>query len=790
MNIPISWFKRYVDFQCSTEDFGEALTMSGTKVEAIEYKNKELEKIVVGKIIKIEQHPDADKLVVCQVDIGTEKIQIVTGANNIKENDLIPVVLVGGVVSGNNKIKKGKLRGVESFGMMCSIEELGYTTTEYPEAPENGIYIFKEDIELGTDVCELLQLKDEIIEFEITSNRPDCYSFIGLMREAKAIFDTSCKKISTLVREDCKENINDFIKVKIETENCKRYACRVVKNLKIEPSPLWLRHRLACAGIRPVNNIVDITNYVLVEYGQPMHAFDLNCVNNGEIIVRQAKENEKIVTLDGVERELTPDIMLISDDQKNLAIAGIMGGENSKITDNAEYVLLECASFDGTNVRLSSKKLGHRTDSSGKFEKGLDPNLVEEALERCAHLVEELGVGEIVSGVVDVYPNPITPNKMEYSPEKINKLLGTNISEANMVKILTSLEIEVEGRILTIPTFRRDIISNADITEEICRINGYDKVPVTLPKTVTIGKLNSKQNLEKITKDTMISMGYYEALVYSFESPKVYEKLNIAENSKLREAIKINNPLGEDFSIMRTQTENSMLISLGNNYNRKNKDVRLFELGNIYLADTLPITDLAYEKEVLTLGAYDCDFFDVKGAVETYFDTVGLKAEFLPTNKHEIYHPLRKAEIICGNDIVGYIGEVHPKVSKNYGINTKTYISVLYLDIIEIHSELKRKYKEVPKYPAIEFDLAIVVDANKYAIDVEKAIIEKGGKNLEDVKLFDVYQGSNIDDDKKSIAFKLTFRDANRTLEYNEVKEVVERILKNVENKTGGILRK
>ncbi len=794
MNIPMSWMKEYVNIDCNAKEFADKMTLSGSNVETIEYKNKELENIVVGKITSIEKHPDADKLVVCQVNIGEKSVQIVTGAQNVYEGAVIPVVLDGGVVSGNNKIKKGKLRGVESQGMMCSIEELGYTAQDYPEQEENGIYIFKEEVELGADVSEILQLKEDIVEFEITSNRPDCYSVFGLAREASATFDVDLK-YPEMLKSNNTNSIDDILKVKIEAPDlCSRYVGKLVKNIKIETSPLWLRHRLTSAGIRPINNIVDITNYVMLEFGQPMHAFDFDDVVGGEIIVRRGLAGEKITTLDGEERNLDTDILVIADKEKPIAIAGIIGGENSKITENAKYVLFESASFNGTSVRLSSKKLGLRTDASGKFEKGLDPNLSLLALNRALYLVELLGAGEVVDGIVDEYVAKVDTYEVAYSPEKINKFLGTNISSDDMIKYLSRLEIKSNGSVATIPTFRYDIETWADISEEIARIYGYDKIETTLATgSATVGKFNKEQLIDNIIITNLVAQGLSEAMTYSFESPKVFEKLNLKENNKLRNVIKILNPLGEDFSIMRTSTVNGMLNSLSNNISRRTEEIGLFEIGGIYLANELPLKDMPKEEKVLTIGMYgNTDFYNLKGIVDELFKSVGIldKVTYTPESEIEYMHPGRCANIMYDGEKIGQIGEVHPVVANNYSITKRSYIGEINITKIYDIAILERVYKPLPKFPASKRDIAMLVKDDVLVMDIENAIKEKGGKILESIQLFDIYKGDQIEEGYKSIAYNLVFRDSEKTLTDSEINEVMERILKNLKNKVSAELRK
>ena len=602
MNTPLSWIKAYVpDLECTDQEYMDAMTLSGTKCEGFERLDADLDKIVVGQIEKIEKHPDADKLVICQVNIGTETTQIVTGATNVKEGLKVPVVLDGGRVAGGHdgkktpggiKIKKGKLRGVESNGMMCSIEELGSTTEFYPEAPENGIYIFDDSVEVGADAVEVLGLHDTVFEYEITSNRVDCYSVLGIAREAAATFRKpfvapEVKAVGTT------GDVNDYIKVEVkDAELCPRYCAKVVKNVKIAPSPEWMQRRLSACGIRPINNLVDITNYVMEEFGQPMHAYDLSTIKGNKIVVRRAEDGEKFTTLDGQERTLDRDMLMICDEEKAIGLAGIMGGENSMITDDVQNMLFEAACFDGTNIRLSSKRVGLRTDASGKFEKGLDPNNAEAAINRACQLIEELGAGEVVEGMVDFYPEKKEEHQIKFDPDYVNNLIGFDLTEEEMISYFPALELEYdkETKMITVPTFRQDLIGMCDIAEEITRFYGYDKIPTTLPSgEATSGKLSEKLRIDELARSVALYCGFSQGMTYSFESPKVFDKLLLPEDSELRKTVTISNPLGEDFSVMRTTSLNGMLTSLATNYNRRNKDVRLFEMGNIYIPNAVYI---------------------------------------------------------------------------------------------------------------------------------------------------------------------------------------------------------
>ena len=793
MNTSLSWIKTYVpDLDVTAQEYTDAMTLTGTKVEGFTELDADLDKIVIGQIDKIEKHPDADKLIICQVNIGTESVQIVTGAPNVKEGDKVPVVLDGGRVAGGHdgkmtpggiKIKKGKLRGVESCGMMCSIEELGSTREMYPEAPEYGIYIFPEDAVVGESAIKALGLDDVVFEYEITSNRVDCYGVLGIAREAAATFQKKfCPPVVEVKGND--ENASDYVKVTVEDpELCPRYCARVVKNVKIGPSPKWMQRCLASNGIRPINNLVDITNYVMEEFGQPMHAYDLDTIANREIIVRRAGKDEKFVTLDGQERTMDENVLMICDGEKAVGIAGIMGGENSMITDDVKTVLFEAACFDGTSIRLSSKRIGLRTDASGKFEKGLDPNNAPAAIDRACQLMEELGAGEVVGGMVDVCNETREPSRVKFEPEKINKLLGTNLTKEEMLGYLGRVELAYDEKTdeIVAPTFRQDIHCNADVAEEVARFYGYDKIPMTLPTgEATTGKLPFKLRIQEVARDIAEYCGFSEGMSYSFESPKVFDKLCIHEDSDLRKVITISNPLGEDYSIMRTSTLNGMLASLSTNYNRRNKDVRLYELGNIYLPKSLPITELPDERTMFTLGMYGKgDFFDMKGVCEEFFEKIGMKKKvtYDPNSEKPFLHPGRQANMIYEGKVVGYLGEVHPSVADNYSIGEKAYIAVIdILDILEF-AGFNHKYTGIAKYPAVTRDLSLVVPHAVLAGQIEEIFDQRGGNILESYQLFDIYEGAQIEKGFKSMAYSLVFRAHDKTLGENEISAAMKKIM-------------
>ena len=798
MNTSLSWIKAYVsDLDVTAQEYTDAMTLSGTKVEGFEELDADLEKIVIGQIDKIEKHPDADKLVVCQVNVGSETVQIVTGAKNVFEGAKVPVVLDGGRVAGGHepgqcvaggiKIKKGKLRGVESYGMMCSIEELGSDTNMYPEAPENGIYIFPEDAEVGADAIKALGRDDVVFEYEITSNRVDCYSVVGIAREAAATFGKKfCPPVVTETGND--EDVNDYVKVTVEnTELCPRYCARVVKNIKIGPSPEWMQRRLASVGIRPINNLVDITNYVMEEYGQPMHAYDLDTIVDRHIVVKNAQDGEKFTTLDGQEREMDKDVLMICDGEKAIGIAGIMGGENSMITDDVKTMLFEAACFDGVNIRKSSKRVGLRTDASGKFEKGLDPNNAKAAIDRACQLIEEMGAGEVVGGTVDVYSKVKEPVRVPFDADKINAMLGTDLSEEQMLAYFEKIDLgyDPETKEVIAPTFRHDLFRIADLAEEVARFYGYDNIPTTLPSgEATAGKLSFKLRIEQIARDIAEFCGFSEGMSYSFESPKVFDKLLIPADSELRRTVDIMNPLGEDYSVMRTVSLNGMLTSLATNYNRRNKNVRLYELGNIYLPKQLPLTELPEERMQFTLGMYgDGDFFTMKGVVEEFFEKIGMKQRetYDPNAGKPYLHPGRQANIIYDGKVVGYLGEVHPEVADTYGIGERAHVAVIDMPEILEYATFDRKYEGIAKYPAVSRDISMVVPKEILVGQIEDVIAAKGGKYLESFALFDLYEGAQIKDGYKSVAYTIVFRAKDRTLEEADVSASMEKILKALE---------
>ena len=807
MNTSLSWIKKYVpDLDVTAREYADGMTLSGTKVENYEELDRDLDKIVVGEILSCEPHPDSDHLHICMVNVGgaEDPLQIVCGAPNVAAGQKVPVVLEGGRVAGSRdgdkteggiRIKAGKLRGVESHGMICSIEELGSTREMYPEAPEYGIYVFPEDTEVGADAIELLGLHDAIIEYEITSNRVDCYSVIGIAREAAATFGKKFHE-PEIKKTGNDEKASDYISVDvIDTDLCPRFTARVVKNVKIGPSPKWMQRCLASNGIRPINNIVDITNYVMEEYGQPMHSYDYDMIAGHKIIVKRALDGDVFTTLDGQERKLDHDVIMICDAEKPVGIGGIMGGENSMITDDVKTVLFEAACFNGTNIRLSSKRIGLQTDASQKFDKGLDPNTAELAVNRACELMEEFGAGEVVGGIVDVYPEKRLPSEVPFEPEKINGLLGTSFSEEEMIGYFEAVDLKYdrEKNVIKVPTWRQDVLRTCDLAEEVARFSGYDKIPTTLPSgAATAGKLQFDMLVLGVLRNLAEDCGFSQAYCYSFESRKAFDKLTLDENDPLRNAIEITNPLGEDFSIMRTTSLNGILTSLGTNYNRRNKSVRLYETGNIYLPKALPLTELPDERMQLTLGMYgEGDFFEMKGVIEFMFMKLGMKkkAEYRTDVLKNYMHPGRQAQIIYDGVRIGEIGEVHPIVRKNYEIGERAIIAVIDTPEMIKFATFNRKFQGIARFPAVTRDISFVLPSEITAYEIEKVLEQRGGKILESYRLFDIYEGEHIQKGFKSMAYSLVFRHPDKTMEEGEINAAMNKILNGLST-IGAELRK
>lgn len=815
MNTPISWIKDYVpELDVSAQEYSDRMTLTGTKVETAKVLDRNIEKVVVGRILKVEKHPNAEKLVVCLVNVGDERadgvdengnVQIVTGAPNITPEScgcLVPVVLDGGRVAGGHDggplpetgvaIHTGKLRGVVSYGMMCSIEELGSDRNAYPLAPESGIYIFDEalikELELkpGDSAAYALGLDDTVIEYEITSNRVDCYSVIGIAREAAAVFDKPFV-VKTPKQTGNDEDINDYLKVRVEDNRlCPRYCARMVKNIRFAPSPEWMQKRLRNSGIRPINNLVDITNFVMLEYGQPMHAFDYDTLEGHEIVVKCAEDGDVFKTLDGQDRSVDHTVLMINDGVKAVGIAGVMGGENSKITESVRNVVFEGANFDGVNVRLSAKKAGLRTEASSIFEKGLDPASARASVDRACELVEELGCGEVIGGCIDIYPAPEEQVTIDFDPARINDLLGTDISSDTMLEIFKKIGIGYDNssnRII-VPSFRRDLFATCDLAEEVLRFYGYDKITETLPVgEATAGKLSFKLRVDEIVRTAAELSGFDHIMTYAFESPKAFDMLRIPEDSELRKCVVISNPLGEDFSVMRTQPLNAVLTALSFNYSHRNENVWLYDMANIYIPKSLPLTELPDEREQLTLAGYgdDMDFYVMKGFVENIFTRLGMtkRIKLNADCDRPYFHPGRRADIVYDGTAVGYIGEIHPDVAAAYGFKSgvRVYTAVLDMPSVTGFVNFDRKHEGVAKYPAVTRDLSMLVPKHICAGDIEDMLIQRGGRLLESLRLFDIYEGAQVQPGFKSMAYKLVLRAADHTLTDDEIGSVMNKIL-------------
>lgn len=786
MNLSMKWLSDYVTLDTTVKEFCAAMTMSGSKVEVATEEGSEIKNVVVGKLLSVVPHENSDHLVVCQVDVGQEQpIQIVTGAPNVKAGDIVPVALCGAELPNGVKIKKGKLRGVESNGMLCSLGELGLTVHDFPYAIADGIFLIQEDCQIGQDIHEAIGLNDTSVEFEITSNRPDCLSVTGLAREAAATYHVPLN-LKKPTFQGIDGNIQDELQVEIQNkEKCPRYAAGIVKNVKIAPSPRWMRERLRASGVRPINNLVDITNYVMLEYGQPMHAFDLRYVKDGKIVVRNAAKGETITTLDGVTRTLSPEMLVIADAEKPIAVAGVMGGEYSGIMEDTNTVVFESAYFEPVQVRRTAKKLGMRTDASARYEKGLDPEGCLRTLERAFELVELLGAGEPVRTHIDLNYNEKQRNRIPFDPEWINKFLGTDISREEMCDTMKMLEIEVDGDTCISPSFRIDLERPADLAEEVARIYGYNNIPSTVIKGVANASLTPKQKFRRTLENATVAVGCYGILTYSFISPKYFDKIALPADSSLRKTVVISNPLGEDTSVMRTTTLPSMLETLSLNYKNRNAAVALYEIGKEYLP-TAP-DKLPEEPDRLTIGMYgdDADFFTLKGMVETILETAGLHdctykacGTDAPFGEICALHPGRSAVIYARETPIGYLGEVHPTVQKNYEIGTRTYVAKLLIDEMQPLAQTEITYQPLPKFPAITRDLSLVC-ADKVPVgDLQAAMKKAVGNILEQITLFDVYKGEQIAAGMKSVSFSIRMRSHEGTLTDEQADAAMKRVLK------------
>lgn len=789
----MSWFKDYTDMTGITPKmYAHAVTMTGSKVEGIENTGAEIENVVTGKIIDIKPHENSDHMVICQVDVGNEALQIVTGAPNVKVGQIVPVAKHMSRLPGGITIKTGKLRGVESCGMLCSHEELGLTDADLGYEPEYGILILPDDTKVGMDIKDYFGLNEDVVEFEITSNRPDCFSVIGLARETAATFKRPFK-LHTPTYSENSENISDTLTVEVKNpEKCPRYCAKMIKNVKIGPSPRWLVERLRACGVRSINNIVDITNYIMLEYGQPMHAFDLRDLAGNKIVVRDACEGEIITTLDEQERKLTANDLVISDGEKAVAVAGVMGGFNSEVKPDSATIIFESATFEPSTVRLTAQRIGLRTEASSRYEKGLDVNNVLPALNRACELVEQLGCGEIVGGTIDIKGAEKEQKVHDFRPEKINAFLGTDIPTEEMAEYLRALEFEVDTDKLTIiaPTFRPDIEAEADIAEEIARFYGYDKIPVTVMSgNATRGRYSPVQITRGLVNALLTAQGMNEIKTYTFTSPTIYDKLLLPADSDKRNCVVISNPLGEDTSVMRTTTVASMMSTLSYNYNHQNASAKLFEIAKVYIPTEKG--KLPDENEIITLGMYGgVDFFDIKGICEVLFEKLNVKnVSYYANTDNPTYHPGRCADILIDGKKIGVLGEIHPSVSKNFDIDEKCYIAEIEFTALFEAIDNEIKFKALPKFPAVTRDIAMIVDKSRPVGEIEAVMRKSGGELLDTIELFDVYEGKQIPDGKKSVAFAISFRAPDRSLTNEEINRVFNKILKDLEYKLQAQLR-
>jgi len=796
MLLPIKWLKNYVDIELSSKEIADGLTYSGSHVESIIKLNKGITGVVVGKIEKIDEHPNADKLIICKVNIGNEILTIVTGAQNVSEGDLVPVAKVGALLPNGKEINEADFRGVVSYGMLCSLKELGYEDNIIPKEAKDGIFIIEDDVNIGVDIVEVLSLDDEVIEFEITPNRPDCLSIYGMARETAATFDADLKDINVQINNQVDDIKNLIYDINVATEKCHRYYAKAIKDVEIKPSPLWLKTALMNAGVRPINNIVDVTNYVMLELGEPLHAFDVDKIDGRKIVIRQAKDNEKLTTLDGVERKLTREDIVIADEYKAIGIAGVMGGANTEITQSTKLVVLEGANFEPKNVRLTAKRLGLRTEASTRFEKGIDENLCKFAVDRACQLIELIGAGKIVNDSYDIYNITPEKTKIELRLSRIEKLLGVKIEKSEVTNYLNRLKFETssldeEVLKVVVPTFRRDVKVEADLIEEVGRLYGFHNIePKPLFGKLTRGSRPEDKQLQNYIKDILWGLGFNEAMTYSFISPRAFEKLNLPSNHELRNYIRLMNPLGEDYSVMRTTLIPNMLDLLNKNDNRGIESMRVYEIGNIFLpnsnADSLP-----EEKAMICMGMYgDKDFYFLKDVIETLLERLGIKdVKYIRELENPVYHPGRTAKMVKDNKVLGVFGEIHPDIMKNYDFDKRVYIGELDFNNIFEFTNLDRKYTELPRYPSIVRDIAIVVDEDITVSDIEEVINTNGKELIEKIELFDIYRGNQIDPGKKSLAFSIVYRSSEKTLKDEEVNQIQKKIIDDLEEKFQAKLR-
>lgn len=809
MQVSIKWLKDYIDFNETPEQLAEILTMAGVPVENVNYMGAGLEKVITGKIVNIDKHPDADRLCVCTIDVGAqEAIIIVTGATNVRVGQMVPVAMIGAKLPNGTKISKGKLRGVASFGMLCSANELQLDLSTLSEDQKQGIYILPSETPVGIDIKEVLGLTDIILEFELTANRADCFSVMGLIREIAVLTGNTPKKPIINVRENAGEKSSNLVSVKIESpELCSRFAARVLKDVKIGPSPVWIKERIEGAGIRSINNVVDVTNFVMIELGQPLHAYDYNTLSGHTLIARKANPGETITTLDDVKRKLTPEMLVIADSVQAAGIAGVMGGLVTEVTENTKTVVLEAASFNGVSIRRTSRACGLHSEASGRFERGIDAVNSIKALDRAAQLLEEMGACTVCEGIVDAYPGFEIASIVTFTAEQINRRLGTNIDKRTMVNILKRLEFEVnadkEEIVVTVPSWRNDVRYMEDISEEISRIYGFNNITSTFPDgSMMHGRQSAEQSFLDEVRNSLNAVGLNEIVSFSFTHPQTFDKMNVATDSQLRVAVPIMNPITDEFPLLRTTVVSSILETVARNLSRKNDDIRIFEIGSVFTPKALPMAELPIEKVMISgaisgkrdvaswnQGKEMVDFYDAKGIIEVLFAKLGISKYTVEAGEHYAMHPGKTAIFKKGKEIIAYVGEVHPEVQNNMDISKKTYLFEMDAQVLMKYSVLTCSYQSLPKYPAISRDLAMLVSTEVTASEVEKTIVKSAGSLLKDIHLFDVYTGEQVAEGKKSLAFSLQFQSADKTLTDEEIDKSYNAILVQLEKAFDAKLR-
>ncbi len=810
MQVSIKWLKDYIDFKETPEQIADKLTMAGVPVENIKDMGAGLEKVITGKIVQIEKHPNADKLSICTLDVGqAETIIIVTGATNVREGQIVPVAMIGAKLPNGLKISKGKLRGVASFGMLCSAAELNLDLDSLSDDAKSGIYILPEDTSVGIQVKDVLGLNDVILEFELTANRADCFSVLGIVREIAVLTGNPVKKPMLRLQENGDKKANELISVKIEANNlCSRFSARVLQNVKVGKSPAWIKERIEAAGVRSINNVVDVTNFVMLEFGQPMHAYDYDMLAGHVLIARQANQGEKLTTLDNVKRELNPSMLVIADSVQPAGLGGVMGGLASEVTESTKTVVLEAAAFNGANIRRTARACGLHSEASGRFERGVDVSNTVKALDRAAQLLEEMGACTVCPEIVDAYPGFELPSQVKFTSTQVNKHLGTTISSQVMVDILKRLEFEIssvkgEEITVTVPSWRNDVRCMSDIAEEISRIYGFNRIASTLPDgSMMQGGQSEEQSFVDRVKDILVAAGMNEIISFSFTHPQTFDKLNIPVDSQLRQAVEIMNPITDEFPLLRTTAVSSVLETIARNLSRKNEDLKIFEIGSVFTPKALPLTELPIEKLMLcgaltgkrtdiawNQGKDTVDFYDAKGVIEALFERLGIQKYTVQAGEHYAMHPGKTALFMKGKEIIAYVGEVHPQVQAQMNITKKTYLFEMDIEKLMKYSALTCRYQSLPKYPAMSRDLALVVADDITASEVEKVIVKNAGNLLNNICLFDVYTGEQVGKGQKSLAFSLQFQSAEKTLTDAEIDPYFESIIKALEEAFNAKLR-